>query len=102
MEVAKQATGAAAADPLARERAFLQANVEDLAARYPGRYLLIQGERVYGAFETFNAGVDAGLDRFPTSDFLVRSVLEPDDPPPLNIPALSLGFPLVADPQQSR
>ena len=82
---------------LAKERAFLKGNVEGLAAKYPGRYLLIKGERVYGAYETHDQGVDAGIRCFGRGPFLVRSVADPD-PEPLTIPALALGLPLTANP----
>ena len=82
-------------DPLATEKAFLKQNQATLAERHPGRYLLIKGDRVYGAFETYEQGVSAGVRQFGAGPFLVRSVLEPDDPEAPNIPALSVGVPLV-------
>lgn len=88
-----------AEDPLRREKRFLLANIESLAVAHPGKYLLIQGDAVHGAFETFEAGVTAGLGMFPATAFLVRSVLQPEDPEPINIPVLSLGIPISADPQ---
>ncbi len=83
-------------DPLATEKAFLKQNQAMLAERHPGRYLLIEGERVHGAFETYEQGVSAGVRQFGAGPFLVRSVLEPDDPEAPNIPALSVGVPFVA------
>ena len=83
-------------DPLSIEKAFLLAHLSRLAGEHPGKYLLIKGEAVHGAFETFEQGVLAGVGKFPASPFLVRSVLRPEDPKPVNIPALSLGIPLVA------
>ena len=78
---------------LAKERAFLKENQETLRREYPGKYLLIKGTEVHGAFETRDEGVDAGVRRFPTDAFLVRSVENVDDPI-AHIPALSVGVPL--------
>lgn len=80
-------------DLLKVEKAYLKANLAELQKKYPGKYLLIKGEKVHGAFETFKEGVEAGH-RLPDMGrcFLVRSVLEPDDPEPLKIPALTLGL----------
>lgn len=81
---------------LTTERAYLKNNLDSLARQYPGRYLLIKGEEVYGAFETHDLGVDAGIKLFGRGPFLVRSVSDPE-PDPLVIPALVVGVPLVSD-----
>ena len=86
------------ADPLARESAFLRANVAELAAKYPGRYLLIKGEEVHGAFETLDEGISVGAALFGSGPCLIRSVLEPEDPAPITIPVLRLGLPLFGSP----
>lgn len=84
------------ADPLAKEKVFLQQNQAALAEQHPGKYLLIKGEQVYGAFETYEQGVSVGVQQFGTGPFLVRSVLEPQDPEAPSIPALSVGVPFIA------
>lgn len=84
-------------DPLAVEKTYLKAHQAELAAAHPGRFLLIKGEAVRGAFETYDQGVTAGAELFGAGPFLVRSVLHPDDAEPPGIPALSSGVPLVAD-----
>ena len=81
---------------LATERAYLRNNLESLAAEYPGRYLLIKGKQVYGAYEEHDQAVDVGIKLFGRGPFLVRSVTDPE-PEPLVIPALVVGVPLVAD-----
>lgn len=86
------------AELLAAERAFLKRNIADLAERYPGRYLLIKGEEVHGAFETYDAGIDAGVRAFGSGPFLVRSVADPE-PETLMIPTLTVGVPLVSKPE---
>ena len=83
-------------DVLAREKAYLRNHQAELAEKYPGKYLVIQGETVYGAYETFDDGVDQGIAILGAGPFLVRSVLQPEDDV-LNIPALSLGVPFVAN-----
>ena len=83
-------------DPLAVEKRYLKEHIEELAREYPGRYLLIKGEAVHGGFETHDAAVDAGVEKFGRGPFLVRSVLRPDDAETVNIPALAVGVPLVA------
>ena len=79
------------------KRCISRKNVKKLAAKYPGKYLLIKGTQVYGAYETFKQGVEAGSQRFGGGSFLVRSVSNPDDPPPFVIPNLITGVPFVAD-----
>ena len=79
---------------LAAERTYLKKNQERLRRRYPGKYLLIKGSKVHGAYDTREAGVLAGVRRFPDARaFLVRPVDQPEDPVVSN-PALSLGIPL--------
>lgn len=76
------------------ERDYLRDNHDRLRRRYPGKYLLIKGTKVYGAYDTREAGVVAGVTRFPDARaFLVRSVDQPEDALVSN-PALSLGVPL--------
>ena len=81
-------------DPLGMEKTYLKKHQSELAEAYPGRYLVIQGEKVYGAFETYDQGVNEGVKMLGAGPFLVRSVLQPEDPPPLSIPTLALGMPL--------
>lgn len=84
-------------DPLAAEKAYLLANQAELKAVYLSRYLLIKGEAVHGAFETYAQGVVAGVQKFGAGPFLVRSAAQPEDAEVVDIPALSRGIPLVVD-----
>ena len=86
------------ADPLKREKAYLRANLEDLSKAHPGKYLLIKGETLVGAFETYERGVSEGVRKLGAGPFLVRSVLHADDAAAPSIPALAVGVPLVAHP----
>ncbi len=78
------------ADPLAKEKVFLKSNQKILVEEFPGKYLLIKGETVHGAFETYDEGIAAGASEFGPGPFLVRSVIQPDDAgPPEFQPCLS-------------
>ena len=83
-------------DPLIKEKAYLKSNQAELAVKYPGKYLLIKGDIVHGAFETYEQGVTEGVKLLGVGPFLVRSVLQPDDLESPRIPALSVGVPFVA------
>lgn len=85
-------------DVLAIEKAYLVANQVALAADHPSKFLLIKGEAVHGAFETYEEGVIAGIKKFSAGPFLVRLISRPEDSEAPNIPALSLGFELVTKP----
>lgn len=84
-------------DPLATEKAYLKAHLEELTHAYPEKYLLLKGERAFGSFETYGEGVEAGVRLFGRGPFLVRSITAPDDGEAPSIPALAVGVPLVAD-----
>ena len=80
-------------DVLATEKAYLKEHQEELAEKYRDRqYLVIRGETVLGAYETYDQGVDEAVENFGKGPFLVRSVYHPEDPEPISIPALSLGI----------
>ena len=84
-------------DPLAIEKRFLRANLSDLAAVHPGKFLVIQGEKVHAACETYEQGVYEGLRLLGgAGPFLVRSVLHPEDADAPHIPALAIGLPFRA------
>ncbi len=83
-------------DVLAKEKAYLREHQAELAEQYPGRYLVIQGETLYGAYETYDQGVLEGVACLGAGPFLVRSVLQPEDEA-INIPALAVGVPLRAN-----
>jgi hypothetical protein len=83
-------------DVLAREKAYLRDHQAELAEKFPGKYLVIQGETIYGAYETYDQGVNEGVALLGVGPFLVRSVLQPDDEV-VNVPALSVGVPLVVN-----
>ena len=84
-------------DPLATEKAYLKAHLEDLTREFPEKYLLLKGKKAFGSFETYDQGVEAGIRMFGRGPFLVRSTAAPDDGEAPSIPALAVGVPLVAD-----
>ena len=78
---------------LLKERTYLKEHQAELIEKYRDReYLLIKGEKVYGAYETYKEAVHDGVKRCGRGPFLVRSVYHPEDPEPVSIPALSLGL----------
>lgn len=84
-------------DPLGSEKEYLKANRDRFMQEYPGKYLLIKGDQVFGAFETYEEGVREGARAFGVGPFLVRSVLQPEDAEVPSIPALSIGVPFSAN-----
>ena len=78
---------------LLRERTYLKEHQAELIEKYYDRqYLVIRGEKVYGAYETYKEAVHDGVRKCGRGPFLVRSVYHPEDPEPVHIPALSLGI----------
>ena len=87
---------ATSVDLLEKEKSYLRKHQAELADKYPGKYLVIQGETVHGAYETYDQGVIEGVALLGAGPFLVRSVLQPDDEI-VNVPVLAIGVPLSAD-----
>ena len=80
-------------DFLLREKTYLREHQAELIEKYYDRqYLVIKGEQVYGACETYDQAVTEGVRKLGRGPFLVRSVYHPEDPEPVHIPALSLGI----------
>ncbi len=85
------------AEVLKTERTFLRDNLHELRDQYPGNYLLIKGEKVYGYYETRDQGVEVGISLFGRGPFLVGSVSDPE-PDPVVVPALIAGVPFGGSP----
>ena len=80
-------------DLLETEKTYLQEHQEELIEKYRDRqYLVIRGETVLGGYETYDQAVDEAAKHFGRGPFLVRSVYHPEDPEPVDIPALRLGI----------
>ena len=58
---------------LEREMATYQANLPELLAN-EGRYVVIKGEEIAGAFESYEGALQAGYDRFGLGPFLVKKI----------------------------
>ena len=81
-------------DVLAKEKAYMREHQEELAEKHPGKYLVIQGETVHGAYETYDEAVNEGVAQLGVGPFLVRSVYQLEDEV-FRVPTLSVGVPLV-------
>lgn len=81
---------------LERERAFYAAHESEWATVHPGRFVVVKGDRLLGAFDSIEAALAAGAASFGRESFLVRKVGEKQDE--INIPAVTLGL-LRANPQ---
>jgi hypothetical protein len=75
---------------LEKELEFLSAHREELAKEYPGRFLIIKGEEVAGAYETREAALAAAGEQFGFSNVLIRRAEDADQL--ISIPALTYGL----------
>ena len=65
---------------LATESRFFEKNQNAMREQYPGKTLIIVGERVLGAYDTWEDAVRAAVKVFPGDEhFLVRDVDWTDD-----------------------
>ena len=81
---------------LERERTFYTAHEAEWMTAHPGRFVVVKGERLLGAFDSMGEALAAGAAAFGLQSFLVRRLGEKQAE--VNIPALTLGL-LRADPQ---
>lgn len=78
---------------LTAELEYYEKHRESLARDHPGRFLLIHGSELHGSFDTLDAALEAGFDKFGSEPFLARGAGE--DALELIVPALTFGVPLV-------
>lgn len=64
---------------LETEVTFFRSELQDFQRRYPGRYLLIHGRKLYGDYGTFEEAVNEGARRFKAGPFLVRQTTQPTE-----------------------
>ena len=76
--------------PLEEERAFFDAHREQLLKEHPGKFALIKGHELIGAFDSDENAYTEGVERFGNSPFLVRRIEEQD--PTAQFPALTFGL----------
>ena len=72
------------------ERRYYQAHVDEWLSRYPGKFVVVRGEELVGAFDTIGEALAEGARRFGLTPFLVRRVER--TPEKVTIPALALGL----------
>jgi len=72
------------------ERAYYSENVEDWKRRFPGKFVVVKGRELIGAFSSMEEALTAGAARCGLDSFLVRLVGESEKE--VSIPALTLGL----------
>ena len=83
---------------LEAEIKYFEENQTDLAKDHPGKFVLIKGASLIGAFDTLEAALAEGARQFKLESFLVRQVNQPQRE--IHIPALVLGL-LHANPSHT-
>jgi hypothetical protein len=75
---------------LETELKYLKAHKDDLAKQFPGRFLVIKGEEVTGAYETREAALEGAAIMHGLSNVLIRRAEDSDEI--ISIPALAFGL----------
>lgn len=75
---------------LEKERTFFQQHREEWLSKFPGKFVLVKGEELIGAFNTPDDALIEGARRFGLDSFLVRRVEQAEED--VYIPALTLGI----------
>ena len=73
-------------EPLEQEIATFERELDRLTREHAGKFVLVHGEEIVDAFDTFENAADAGLARFGAGPFLIRQV--GGDEPRLSIAAM--------------
>lgn len=72
------------------ERKYLETHREELLRQYGGRFLVIKGEEVTGAYDTLNDALEGAALRHGLDNVLIR---RPSDAQmEISVPALTLGI----------
>lgn len=74
---------------------FLSRHRDELLKQYGGKFLVIRGQEVAGAYDTINEALEAGATAFGCENFLIRQPLESGVT--INSPAYAFGI-LQANP----
>lgn len=80
---------------LEKEREYFAKHQEEYQRLYPGRFVLIKGEELAGAFNTIDEAVQFGARTYGLASFLVRKS-DQVNTEEITVPALALGI-LLAD-----
>ncbi len=75
---------------LEKELNFFHARKDDLAKTFPGRFLVIKGEEVSGAYETREAALTGAVETHGLTNVLIRRAEDTDEI--VSIPALAFGL----------
>ena len=75
---------------LETELKFFNANRAKWLADHKGKFVLVKGEELVGAFDTAENAYVEGVGRFGNTPFLVKQIL--DEEPVLHVPVLTLGL----------
>ncbi len=84
--------------PLETERKYLDSHKDELLRQFGGKFLVISGEQVSGAFDTLEEALQGATEKHGLSDVLIRRPAEAEIE--FSAPALTLGI-LNANPSQS-
>ena len=69
---------------------YLESQRENLLKQYGGRFLVIKGEEVTGAFDTLNEALEGAALKHGLENVLIRRPI--DTPTQVSVPALTLGI----------
>ena len=72
------------------ERQTFAAKSDEWSRTYTGKFVVVKGDELVGAFDTIDEALAAGAGRFGLSPFLVRRLGEPAQE--VSVPALTLGL----------
>ena len=75
---------------LEEERRFFNENLATWLAEYPGKVVLVKGQRLVGVFDSVDAALAEGARQFGLESFLVRPVQA--ERAEVKLPALTLGL----------
>ena len=81
---------------LTKEIKYFEANLKRWLTEKKGLFVLIKGEELIGTFNTFEAALAEGAQRYGLESFLIRPVQE--SPEEIHIPALTLGILVTSTP----
>ena len=85
---------------LDQERQYFAEHRDEMRREYPGKFVVIRGAVLAGAFATEEEALAFGAREFGLTSFLVRNVDQPNDLE-VSVPALTLGILRRADPPQT-
>jgi hypothetical protein len=75
---------------LETELKYLSEHKDDLNKEYPGRFLVIKGQEVSGAYETREAALTGAIEKHGLTNVLIRRPEDAEET--ISIPALTYGL----------